>query len=320
MTTESSKIPLTTFSVGSLCAFTYTLQLLLDPNIMNFTLNARSVLFDWEYYRIFTSAFFHGSFSHMAINMFSYIPLGKSLEIRFGTLFLFITILWSIVLTSWTHISMSLLASVFFSEGGNMLNQHSLGFSAVLFHLLVLETKCHPSASYSIFGMIRVESKYYPWLLLLVIQFLMPNVSFIGHLSGIICGNLQSRGMLQCFLPTSHVALLNRWDESRHLQCLTSQPSYIKAPTNPDSFALFSNNNFDTCGGIRSHAVGITHNFIGKFWDTAHDIVISARRGRGTSSDENLMEEQGIALNRDEWMGLSTPTSEESFKHESSMV
>lgn len=40
----------------------------------------------------------------------------------------------------------------------------------------------------SIFGLFTVPPRVYPWALLLVFQLLMPGVSFLGHLSGILAG------------------------------------------------------------------------------------------------------------------------------------
>ena len=80
--------------------------------------------------------------------------------------------------------------------------QHSVGFSGVLFHLSVLECHYGPLQPRSLFGMVSVSPTLYPWVLLVALQFIMPQLSFWGHLSGIIVGTLQVHGYLNVILPT----------------------------------------------------------------------------------------------------------------------
>jgi membrane associated rhomboid family serine protease len=42
----------------------------------------------------------------------------------------------------------------------------------------------------SVLGLCRIRKIFIPWLWLLVNQLIIPGVSFIGHLSGLICGVL----------------------------------------------------------------------------------------------------------------------------------
>lgn len=47
-----------------------------------------------------------------------------------------------------------------------------------------------------------VPSKWYPWLLLGMMQILMPNISFLGHICGLICGIFYAYGMFEWILPS----------------------------------------------------------------------------------------------------------------------
>jgi hypothetical protein len=49
---------------------------------------------------------------------------------------------------------------------------------------MVLSAHLFDSSSQSLFGIFDVPAKIYPWILLILIQLLMPGASFIGHLSG----------------------------------------------------------------------------------------------------------------------------------------
>ena len=43
-----------------------------------------------------------------------------------------------------------------------------------------------PFPARSIFGLFTVPAKFYPWVLLVVWQLLVPQVSFLGHLTGLL--------------------------------------------------------------------------------------------------------------------------------------
>lgn len=60
------------------------------------------------------------------------------------------------------------------------------GFSGVLFGLIVVETAQSGAPTCSILGLFSVPSPYFPWALLVFWQLLMPSVSFLGHLCGVL--------------------------------------------------------------------------------------------------------------------------------------
>eukprot|EP00594_Rhizosolenia_setigera_P017555 CAMPEP_0178974320 /NCGR_PEP_ID=MMETSP0789-20121207/22384_1 /TAXON_ID=3005 /ORGANISM="Rhizosolenia setigera, Strain CCMP 1694" /LENGTH=363 /DNA_ID=CAMNT_0020662627 /DNA_START=30 /DNA_END=1118 /DNA_ORIENTATION=+ len=215
-----SSTPLTTKVFLSLCVVTYIYQLLFDPNLSTYTNCPRNILYLKEYYRIITSSFFHGGLMHLGMNMMAFYSIaGRSLEgpttttsttltlsrrgdrKYMGSLYLFLSIMWGILLTSFVYISIALILSFCFSYD-DFMYQHSVGFSGVLFQLSVLEAnKSHEESNRtrSIYGMIKVKSKYYPWALLIILQIIMPNISFLGHLSGIVVGTAQIHGVLDLF-------------------------------------------------------------------------------------------------------------------------
>ena len=43
---------------------------------------------------------------------------------------------------------------------------------------------------HSLFGLVEVPAAWYPWLLLILIQLIMPGISFLGHLGGLLAGYL----------------------------------------------------------------------------------------------------------------------------------
>ena len=81
------------------------------------------------------------------------------------------------------------------------LGSRAVGFSGLVFGLIVIDNAESGASHRSIFGFFNVPAQLYPWALLLLWQLLLPGVSFLGHLGGVLAGEVLSRGMLQRCLP-----------------------------------------------------------------------------------------------------------------------
>jgi len=81
------------------------------------------------------------------------------------------------------------------------MNYHSVGYSGVLFALAAMEAFLSPAPSRSVFGLFNVPTKVYPWVLMVLLSVFMPQISFLGHLSGLALGVLYVHGLLGCCLP-----------------------------------------------------------------------------------------------------------------------
>ncbi len=231
-----SEIPLSTFSFGAICATTFCFQIIANPNIRHYTMNPYRVVYSHEVGRIISGVFFHGSLMHILMNMISFMAVGKSLEKFFGTPWMTATIIWSILLTSCIEILLALGGQLFGNR--NLMYQHSLGFSGVLFHLATIECYRSPDSLRSIFGIMQVSSKFYPWALLFLTQILLPQVSFLGHLAGIISGISQSSGHLNAIMPSA--SFLRLCDDSQRLHWITSRESYVRTASN-EAYSMFTN-------------------------------------------------------------------------------
>lgn len=64
---------------------------------------------------------------------------------------------------------------------------------------------------------------------MIVLQLLVPGLSFAGHLSGIVAGTLQLYGLLDCVMP-SETKLLEM-DEWACFGCLRALPSFVATTT-----------------------------------------------------------------------------------------
>lgn len=76
-------------------------------NVGYFTFNAFRIIYQYEYYRIFSSAFIHGGLLHIAMNMMSLLALGVVIESNYGSLKFFLLTWWCVILSSFCAIALS---------------------------------------------------------------------------------------------------------------------------------------------------------------------------------------------------------------------
>ncbi len=73
--------------------------------------------------------------------------------------------------------------------GSSVLSSCAVGFSGVIFGMIVIEGHLSQQATRSVLGLATVPTAAYPFVLLVLWQLLMWNsVSFLGHLCGILVG------------------------------------------------------------------------------------------------------------------------------------
>jgi len=249
---------------------------------------------------------------HIAMNMLSLMALGKLLEVHFGTMWMMATTSWSILLTGSVEILLALVANPIYGHNNAFLKQHSLGFSAVLFHLVTIESYKSPESSRSIFGMMQVSSRAYPWVILLVTQIILPQASFTGHLSGILCGILQMRGYFNIIMPTT--SFMRQCDDSQKLRFMNAKESYVRTASN-DTFSIFSNSNSTIIHDVSEFARKVL-TFIRNILETIKYMIF----GRDGGGNDNIsVTEEYVALNDKEWVGIPQVSSPQG-PQESEMV
>ena len=146
---------------------------------------------------MFTSVLFHGSVLHLAFNMMAFVPMASSLERLLGTVqFTYILVLFTL-LASIFHVGLAFIGGTL---GYPSMHECAIGFSGVIFGVIVVDTHLSSVAQRSIFGFFTVPSQWYPLSLLIFLQVLMPSVSFVGHLSGLLAGLTYVRGHLNPLL------------------------------------------------------------------------------------------------------------------------
>ena len=61
----------------------------------------------------------------------------------------------------------------------------------------------------SVLGLFAVPARYYPWMLLVIWQLLVPGVSFLGHLGGVAAGQAYAWGWLRWAMPPAAAFQVN---------------------------------------------------------------------------------------------------------------
>ena len=212
----------------ALCILIYAVQVVFDLELHHYTMVPRVIIHLNEYYRFITSCLFHGGLMHIGMNMMSTAAISTMLEKRVGTLQQLMTIAWAMLLTSSLYTLVALFLHLFLGRN-NLMYSHSVGFSGVLFHLSVMECNMMPHRSRSVFGFLTVPAYLYPWALLVALQMFMPNLSFVGHLSGILTGTLQSFGAFDVlFVSQAYLQEMETWNS---LRPLTTLPNFVATPT-----------------------------------------------------------------------------------------
>jgi membrane associated rhomboid family serine protease len=168
----------------------------------------KKIVLDNELYRSFTGATAHFEPLHLGFNMMSLYALGSELELRYGSIpFLF----RNIALIPMTTIVMMTIVWLQIRYTGNdqLKYTRTVGYSAVLFAWMVISSlernstcpvpfapdMCFNTHVFTI-GLLDLKWNFGPLVQLVLAQIIMPRVSFIGHLAGIICGFIMHWNLL----------------------------------------------------------------------------------------------------------------------------
>ena len=149
-----------------------------------------------EWKRLILSSFYHLDDMHLYYNMVSFIWKGITLERKLGKRKFIILLAVFSIATQITMLGLNqLFATIFLNK--YYLRTCAAGFSAVIFALKVLTT-ASSNGNEQILGLpIVVPTKYACWVELIVIQIMVPNASFTGHLAGILVGLMYIYGPLK---------------------------------------------------------------------------------------------------------------------------
>jgi rhomboid domain-containing protein 1 len=221
--------PLVSFAITVVCILVYIASNLTNfgKAVSTFAIQPYAVILDLELYRIITCAYMHLSIMHIGMNMFSLFSIGTSLEAIFGSLRFFFLILVYTIVIGIVYLGLAVIEIFVWSPAG--FYGSAAGFSGVLFAMAVDESALSVAPTRSVFGFFSVPTKLYPWVLMLVLSIIIPGVSLLGHLAGIIVGGMHTSGYLSWLLPS--LSTLRKLEDQPWMRPLVRLEMYRLVPT-----------------------------------------------------------------------------------------
>ncbi|CAI5935319.1 unnamed protein product, partial [Closterium sp. NIES-65] len=219
-------VPLITASVFAVCVAVFAVDLLTGyDSFREVCFSPSLALLHWQVYRALTSIFFHKGLLHIALNLSTLLPLAAPLERHLGSLRLLHALLLLACLNSLIHSALAFMPGLLLGWWGWWAGECCIGFSGVLFALIVLDLQVGGGRDRSIFGFFTVSTAWYPWVLLVLFQLLLPSASLLGHLSGVLSGLAYVRGAFAIVTPSS--ATFSSLESSRALASIVRRPGFI---------------------------------------------------------------------------------------------
>ncbi|KAH7292484.1 hypothetical protein KP509_29G070900 [Ceratopteris richardii] len=210
-----SAVPFLTSGIVFICGVIYAVCLLFGyDSFYEVCLLPSAIAAKYEVYRIYTSTLFHVSILHLVFNMLALVPIGSGLERILGSVRYFHVLFLIATCNGILHLLFALLAAHNpVHPYSHFMNECSIGFSGMIFAMIVMETSLSGVQHRSIFGFFNVPAKWYAWILLILFQLLMPNVSLLGHLCGILSGFAYTYGVFNPLLfgSSTYSALESSW-------------------------------------------------------------------------------------------------------------
>lgn len=217
-------LPLVTKSVFAACVSTFAASLLVGwDNLGAVCLSAEAVVARLQPWRVITAATFHAGLLHLTFNMMAFLPIGAGLERALGSFQIAWLILLLAVAGDSLYIAVAYLASMIGFPW--MTTNCAVGLSGVIFGLIPADVRVSGGSHRSVFGLFSVPSVAYPWVLLVLWQLLVPQSSFLGHLSGLAVGQMYVLGMLRWAVPSADA--VQRWERGATLTRAVASPAYI---------------------------------------------------------------------------------------------
>eukprot|EP01065_Artemidia_motanka_P023692 TRINITY_DN28355_c1_g1_i1.p1 TRINITY_DN28355_c1_g1~~TRINITY_DN28355_c1_g1_i1.p1 ORF type:complete len:346 (+),score=62.89 TRINITY_DN28355_c1_g1_i1:58-1038(+) len=192
-----SALPLTTRSVFAGCTGLLLAGSLFGWHNQSVCTGPWLVVGRGQVWRLLSSAWFHVGLLHWLMNMSALCTLLPSLERAHGSVGAAVVVLvYSALANILALVPITVIYGVtgFDTAFGVMSwRECSLGLSGVLFALLTLESTTDDTGllqRHRLLCGIAVPAAAYPWVLLVLLQILLPGASFMGHLGGIAAAHL----------------------------------------------------------------------------------------------------------------------------------
>lgn len=213
--------PFFTFFSFVLCC----LLLIFGPEVHQVCMIPRFVLPGLQLYRVFLAPFFHIGLFHLLFNMIAWLSIVRDFEHTAGslsTMYAFLILLTP--LNSILHTTLAYTLDAIFHSTYEV--RCSVGVSGLLFSTLVVNLHTSGNTHTSFLGLFSLPTLWYPPFLALLLQIFAPDISLLGHLSGIISGHILARGWLRKITPP-----VDAFDSCERRLRLTRLPVWQPAPS-----------------------------------------------------------------------------------------
>lgn len=161
------------------------------PTIDQVWFNPNLIIRNKDLKRFFLSAFYHVGEPHLVYNMLSLLWKGIQLENSMGSAEFASMVAVLVAMSQGITLLLSKSLLLFFDYERAYYSEFAVGFSGVLFAMKVILNS--QSGDYSYVNGLLVPTRYAAWAELVLVQLLVPGVSFLGHLGGILAGVLYLR-------------------------------------------------------------------------------------------------------------------------------
>lgn len=161
-------------------------------------LSYEAVMEGGQYWRIITSAFSHVSVVHLVFNMSALWSLGAVEQLGHAGLGVQYYLHYTVVLVVLSgllvlgiyHIMIQRFKVEYFRR------VTAVGYSCVVFGWMTILAAKQPSSKLNLFGVLSLPISFAPFESLIFTSIMVPQASFIGHLSGIIVGYSIAWGLI----------------------------------------------------------------------------------------------------------------------------
>lgn len=152
-----------------------------------------------HYWRIISSAFSHISFVHLAFNMSALWSLGVIEQLPQAGLGVEFYLHYTLVLVI---VSGTLVLGIYHVLIQRFKLEYfrrvtCVGYSAVVFGWMTILATKQPSLKLNLFGFLSLPISFAPFESLVVTSIIVPQASFLGHLSGILVGYSIAWGLIR---------------------------------------------------------------------------------------------------------------------------
>jgi len=205
MVNTLKSLPPVTLGVVVVCCATFAVQVLAGI-VLHLSIESLGCLSPYQavqkfqLWRVVTHGLIHTSLAHLVLNSIAAVQLGYVVERKAGSKEAMVKILGSaLIIESLLYIAVSYGADgilLLFGKHEEVSRHCVAGLSGVLFALLVLISGPMPldmdgvrnADKVSLYGLFGVPKFAVPWILLALIQIVLPQASLLGHLCGMVAG------------------------------------------------------------------------------------------------------------------------------------